>query len=134
MSKVIVLDTHAWVWWVSKPEQLSDKTRNAVRQATEMNTLFISSISVWEVAMLTEKGRLELTLDVGEWVAASEALPFVHFVPVNNHIAIKAVKLPQPLHSDPADRIIIATALSLGATIVTMDRKILDYPHVKTLW
>ena len=134
MPKVIVLDTHAWIWWLSNPEQLSEKARDAIRQAAGRAALYISSISAWEVAMLTGKGRMELTMDAGEWIAASEALTFIHFVPVNNHIAIKAVKLPQPFHSDPADRIIIATALTLGATIVTMDRKIHDYPHVKTLW
>jgi PIN domain nuclease of toxin-antitoxin system len=56
-----------------------------------------------------------------------------HFIPVDNTIARIAVELPEPLHSDPADRIIIATALSLGATLVTRDRKIIEYPHVKTL-
>lgn len=83
--------------------------------------------------MLTEKGRLELNMDVEEWIALSETLPFIHFVPVSNHIALKAVQLPQPLHSDPADRIIIATALSIGATLVTIDKNILEYPHVRCL-
>jgi PIN domain nuclease of toxin-antitoxin system len=73
-------------------------------------------------------------MDVEAWVAKSEALPFLHFVPVDNAIAIKSVKLPDPFHPDPADRIIIATALTLGFPLVTRDEKILDYPHVRTTW
>lgn len=133
MSEVIVLDTHVWVWWAGSPQQLSDQAHDIIRKAIESNTLFISSISVWEVAMLVAKDRLELSMDVKEWVAASEALPYISFVPVSNHIAIKAVRLPIPLHSDPADRIIIATALSLGGALMTADKKILGYPHVKTV-
>ena len=73
-------------------------------------------------------------MSANDWVAASEALPFVEFVPVNNSIALKSVQLPGPLHNDPADRIIIATAVSLGAVLVTKDEKIRSYPHVKTAW
>jgi PIN domain nuclease of toxin-antitoxin system len=55
-------------------------------------------------------------------------------VPVSNSIALKSVQLPGALHNDPADRIIIATAVSLGAVLVTKDEKIRNYPHVKTAW
>jgi len=61
-------------------------------------------------------------------------LPFVKFIPVDNSVAVKSVNLPQPLHSDPADRIIIATAISSGVPLVTRDEKILNYPHVQTIW
>ena len=73
-------------------------------------------------------------MSVGDWVAASEALPSIHFVPVSNSIALKSVQLPGDLHNDPADRIIIATAVSMGAVLVTKDEKIRAYPHVKTAW
>ena len=59
---------------------------------TEMN-VFISSISAWEVAVLVSRGRLKLTMNAGDWVAASEALPFLEFVPVNNSIALKSVRI-----------------------------------------
>jgi len=58
----------------------------------------------------------------------------LNFVPVNNRIALLSVRLPKPLHADPADRIIIATALILGATLVSKDERILAYPHVDSLW
>jgi len=73
-------------------------------------------------------------MDVSDWIAKSENLPFIQFIPVSNSIAVKSVNLPQSLHPDPADRIIIATALSTGAPIVTKDKKISDYSHVKTIW
>ena len=94
----------------------------------------MSAISVWEIAQLVDRRRLHLTIDVADWIAQSEALPFLHFVPVDNHIALKSVQLPGALHNDPADRIIIATAISLGAILITKDKKISSYSHVKTLW
>jgi PIN domain nuclease of toxin-antitoxin system len=131
---MIVLDTHAWIWWVSSPEYLSETAKQIIDEAATGKNIFISSISAWEIAILVSRGRLKLTMNPADWVAASEALPFFDFVPVSNSIALKSVQLPGILHNDPADRIIIATAVSLGATLVTKDEKIRNYPHVKTVW
>ena len=131
---MIVLDTHVWVWFVSNPELLSKRAKKATDTAINAKEIFISSISAWEIALLVEKRRLKLTLDVTDWISKSERLPFFRFIPVDNSIAIKAVNLPQPLHNDPADRIIIATATAIGAPLVTKDEKILKYPHVKSIW
>ncbi len=131
---MILLDTHVWLWFISNPELLSKKANRAVDSALRKEKVFISSISAWEIALLVHNNRLLLTLDAADWVAQSERLPFFEFVSVYNAIAIKSVNLPKPLHSDPADRIIIATAISLGASLVTKDEKILNYPHVKTIW
>jgi PIN domain nuclease of toxin-antitoxin system len=133
-AEMIVLDTHAWIWWVSSPEFLSETAKQAIDEAATGRNIFISSISAWEIAMLVSRGRLKLTMSPEDWVAASEALPFFDFVPVSNSIALKSVQLPGILHNDPADRIIIATAVSLGALLVTKDEKIRSYPHVKTVW
>jgi len=131
---MIVLDTHVWVLFVSNPELLSKRAKRSLDAAMEEKGILISSISAWEVALLVAKKRLRLTLGVIDWIAKSEALPFITFIPVDNSIAIKSVNLPQPLHSDPADRIIIATAISMGAPLLTKDEKILKYPHVQTIW
>ena len=131
---MIVLDTHVWLWWISEPGSLSSRARKVVEKAVSEKRLFISSISTWEVAMLVEKGRLELTMDVHDWIARSEALPFIQFVPVTNSIAVKSVYLRGEFHSDPADRIIIATALQLGSSVVTKDDKMHAYQHIKTIW
>lgn len=131
---MIVLDTHVWVWFVSNPELLSKKAKRTIERAVVDNNVFISSISAWEVALLTSKKRLLLSMEVADWIKKSEMLPFVNFIPVDNSIAVKSVNLPQPFHSDPADRIIIATAISLGASLITKDERILKYSHVKTIW
>ena len=131
---MIVLDTHVWVWWLSGIEPISRRASRLIADAVAQKGIYVSSISVWEVAHLVARGRLKLTVAVADWLAKSEALPFVNFIPVDNAIALKSVQLPEPLHQDPADRIIIATAITLGFPVVTKDRKITDYPHVKTIW
>ncbi len=73
-------------------------------------------------------------MDVGEWIRKTEKLSFIKFIPIDNQIALKSVNLPQPLHNDPADRIIIATAISEGASLITKDDRIINYPHIKTIW
>jgi PIN domain nuclease of toxin-antitoxin system len=131
---MILLDTHAWVWWVNGQPSLSRKADRSIQQAARSAGVYVSSISVWEITQLAARGRLELTMDVESWVAKSEAMPFLHFVPVDNAIALKSVRLPEPLHNDPADRMIIATSTILGFPLVTRDKRILDYPHVNTIW
>jgi PIN domain nuclease of toxin-antitoxin system len=131
---VIVLDTHVWVWWASDPAELSRKARALIDQAVTDRQLFLSSISAWEVALLACRGRLQLTMHVRDWIARSEALPFLSFVPVDNAIALRSVALPPPLHGDPADRVIVATAVSLGALLVTKDKRILKYRHARSAW
>lgn len=131
---MIVLDTHVWIWWVAGQEQISRKAQEEIDRAMEREEVFISSISAWEVALLVRKGRLELTMPVEDWIARTEALPFVRFVPVDNRIALRSNQLPGEIHEDPADRIIIATALTLGISLVSKDTRIRDYPHVETIW
>jgi PIN domain nuclease of toxin-antitoxin system len=131
---MILLDTHAWVWLVNDPQELSKRARDAISEATAKRSIYISSISVWEVALLVATGRLELTLDVQDWIAKSEALPFFTFVPVDNATFVRSVLLPGPLHADPADRIIIATAIMKGMPVVTKDQRIRRYARVKCIW
>ncbi len=131
---MIVLDTHAWVWFVDDPRQLSAPARKAAETALAGGSIVISCISSWEVAMLAASGRLKLTIDVRDWVAKCESLPFFNFVPLDNAILVRSVFLAGPLHADPADRIIIATALIRGIPIVTKDRRIRNYPGVRSIW
>jgi len=131
---MIVLDTHALLWWVSDPALLSRRARAAVDGAAERRAVHVSCISAWEIALLVSRGRLSLSIDPQEWVERCESLPFFNFVPVDNRIAIKSVTLPAALHNDPADRIIIATALSLNAVLITKDTKIRRFRGIKTVW
>ncbi len=131
---MIVLDTHALVWWLDDPTLLSKAAGAAIEQAVQAGKVHVSCFSAWELAILAERGRLQLTLDVSDWLVRCEKLPFVSFVPVNNAIAIESVRLPGFPNADPADRIIVATALFIGAQLVTRDEKIRAYPHVRTIW
>jgi len=131
---MIVLDTHTWVWWISNPASISLPARKIIDSNMENDEILISSISAWEVALLVAKGRLQLTMEIRDWIAKSEGLPFIKFIPVDNVIAVKSVSLPKPFHTDPADRIIVATATTVGAPLVTKDERILKYPHVETIW
>jgi PIN domain nuclease of toxin-antitoxin system len=133
-AEVIVLDTHTLLWWVNDPTTLSEPAKDAIDAAVKSKTVHVSCISSWEIALLVERGRLRLALDVRDWLCRCEALPFLTFVAVGNAIAIESVRLPDFPHADPADRIIAATALSLGAVLVTKDDKLRNYPHLKTIW
>ncbi len=84
--------------------------------------------------MLVKSGRLQLSMKMESWIGGTEALSFVQFVPVDVNISVSSVCLPGKMHKDPADRIIIATALKLDFPLVTRDRKIHQYRHVETIW
>ncbi len=130
---MIVLDTHIWLWWISNPEILSTAAKKAIDQAIVDSSVIISSISTWEIALLVDKGRLKLSVDVRDWVRKTESLPFVRFIPVDNTISLRSVTLPGQFHADPADRIITATAMTMGLPLITKDEKIIKYPHVTTI-
>jgi PIN domain nuclease of toxin-antitoxin system len=132
---VIVLDTHAWVWWVAQPDRLPGPALGAINESLEASVpVHVSSISTWEVALLVARGRLELTMDVSDWLARAEAAPEITFVPVDNRIALRAVQLDGFPHRDPADRMIVATTLDLGARLVTADARLRGYTPVETIW
>jgi len=132
---VILLDTHALVWFVGAPQRIPPRSMRLINTAIrDSDSIAVSSISVWEIAMLVERGRLSLTMDAGVWIARVEALPFLTFIPVDNQIAFRSVRLEEFPNRDPADRIIVATALGHGATLVTADASLRRYRPIKTAW
>ena len=131
---MIVLDTHALVWWVTGDAELSANARAAIKKELNGGAIIVSSISAWEIAMLVAREKLVLTVDVDAWLGAVAEIEVVRFVPVNNEIAVKSVSLPGEFHKDPADRMIVATARVLAVPLVTKDEKMRAYPHVKTIW
>ena len=132
---MILLDTHALVWWVAEPKRIPPKARRAIDAAVKANeAIAVSSISVWEIAMLVARKRLAFTIDADTWIDSVEALPFLTFVPVDNRIATRSVQLADFPHRDPADRLIVATALGNGATVVTADNRLRRYKPITTLW
>ena len=131
---MIVLDTHTLVWWVSGDPLLSERARAAIEHEQPDGDIIVSSISAWEIAMLVERGKLVLSMDVGSWLSTVAQIDAVHFLPVDVEVATKSVDLPGDFHKDPADRIIVATARKLAIPLVTKDDKIRAYAHVKTIW
>lgn len=130
---MILLDTHALVWWVSSPEKLSKRARRTVEEALAQGGLLVSSIAAWEIAVLVKKGRLRLDRPVEAWLGRVEAIPEVEFVPVDNAIALRSVAI-EGLHDDPADRMIVATAMVRGLVLVTKDKRLCEYGLVETVW
>ncbi len=131
---MIVLDTHALVWWVTGDAALSKKAKATIDHEMDAGYIVVSAISAWEIAMLVDRERLVLSMEVQSWLATVAQIETVRFVPVDVEIATKSVQLPGEFHRDPADRIIVATARKLAVPVVTKDDKIRAYAHVKTIW
>jgi PIN domain nuclease of toxin-antitoxin system len=128
---MIVLDTHAWIWWAASSRRLPPVARHTIDGADAVG---VCAISLWEVAMLVAKRRLELDRDPREWVKQALALPRVELVPISPAIAFGAAGLPSAFPGDPADRLIVASALQQRAAIVTRDARIRDFDGVATVW
>lgn len=131
---MIVLDTHTLVWWVTGDATLSKKAGKVIEREQSGGSIIVSAISAWEIAMLVAHGRLVLSMDVSSWLATVAEIEAVRFFPVDVEIAAKSVELPGEFHKDPADRMIVTTARKLAVPLLTKDDKILNYPHVKTIW
>jgi PIN domain nuclease of toxin-antitoxin system len=129
---VIVLDTHAWLWWRSAPERLSDTAREAIDEAPRMG---VSTLSVWEIATLTARGRISLDREMRLWVRQALADARVESLAPSPEVAVAAGSLDaKRFPGDPADRLIYATARSVGGPLVTRDRTIRMFDPEGTLW
>lgn len=127
---MIVLDTHAWLWWTAEDSRLS---RNAARAIEEADFIGISAISCWEVALLVGAKRLELDREPVIWMRRSLARERVILLELTPEVAVESVRLGWD-HRDPGDRLIVATALVHDAPIVTKDRNIRAYRAARTIW
>jgi PIN domain nuclease of toxin-antitoxin system len=130
---LIVRDTHVLFWWLSEAKSELTPAALAAIEAEELGGEIIS-MSAWEMALLVTKRRVALTVPLGEWLSAAASIDSGRFVPVDNTIAVASIDLPGASHRDPADRIIVATARSFGAPLVTKDAKLRTYPHPLTIW
>jgi PIN domain nuclease of toxin-antitoxin system len=117
---------------MSGSKELSVRALGAIEAKRKQAAVIVSAISCWEIGALVAAGRLDLTMPAGDWIARSEAQPFLSIVPIDGRIALRAAELP-PVHTDPADRIIVATALSLGVDLVTKDERLREYA-ITTVW
>lgn len=131
---MIVLDTHVLVWWLSGASLLSPAASQAIAEAVAGDRVAASTISVLEIATAVRRGRLQLSVPVGQWLADAGSLPELRFEPVSAEIAHLAGSLGEEMHGDPADRLIAATARVLGAPLVTADEKLRANGVVQTVW
>ena len=131
---MIVLDTHAFVWWLAGDSALSRKAKSVIERERNGGDIVVSSITAWEIAMLVERERLLLSMDVASWLGTAAQIEAIRFYPIDVEIALKSATLPGAFHKDPADRMIVATARKLAAPLVSKDERIRAYAHVKTIW
>jgi PIN domain nuclease of toxin-antitoxin system len=128
---MVLLDTCALLWLVSDQTKLSETARHAIERNSD--ALFVSAITAFELAVKQKSGKLELPLPPQEWFAEAVSFHGIRELPVNSVVAMQSVQLP-PLHNDPCDRMIIATAQINDIGIITSDRLIWQYPGIKVIW
>ena len=130
---MILLDTHIAVWLLIDPNRLSRAAIHAIRHASESgNSLAISSLTLFEIAQLIARNRIQVDVSLELFIQKVEARFTVK--PVNSHTAVLSAQLSATYPRDPIDRLIGATALAEGMPLVTADQKIRNAPDVQTIW
>lgn len=122
---LLLLDTHVLFWTVWNLPRLGRQTAKTMDVASRENRLAVSAITPWEIGLLESKKRITLHKDALAWVRDLLAQPGLSLIPLEPEIAIASTRLPFDMHPDPADRILVATARHLGATLVTADAGLL---------
>ena len=128
---MIILDTHAFVWWAGESGKLTAVARRAITASKRRG---VPAICLWEIAMLVRRGRLELDRDVEDWLSDALALDGVETLPLTVEIAVRSTRLSQGFQGDPADQLVVATAVVLRAPLVTRDERIQQFSGVRTIW
>lgn len=133
MQVKYLLDTHVWYWLMETPEKIPDAVRKVLGQKTSV-PFGISAISLWEIAKLEEKGKINFNIPLQRWMREALDPGFMKRLDLDEQVAAESTRLPEAFHRDPADQMIVATASVHNLTLITADQKILSYRHVKTLW
>ena len=131
---MILLDTHALVWWFTSVAVLSARAKRTIQSAARQGPLVASAISVFEIATAARRDRLKLSVPLDQWLGDLRMLPELRFEPVTADIAQLAGTLERSLPGDPADRIIVATAMTLQAKLVTADDRLRRLRQLDTVW
>lgn len=125
MPEGVLLDTHVWLW-MAGGERIAPAARRLIEQAAGEDGLMLSPISLWEVGMLSAKGRIAVQPDCTAWVTTALAKTGTRLLPISAQIAVSSSFLPDGFHGDPADRILVASAMASSATLMTRDAQILS--------
>jgi PIN domain nuclease of toxin-antitoxin system len=132
---VLLLDTHVWYWLIDGSPRLPGGTQRTIDRAAARGELLVSVMSTWEIAMLEAKARVTFDIPCLDWIRRALAPP-LRLAPITPEVAVESTRLPEPFHRDPVDRLLTATARVDGLTLMTRDRRILDYAakgHVRAL-
>lgn len=129
---MILLDTHALLWWALDPQRLSERARDTLAEMEERGG-FASSISIWELGVKVNRGKLELGISISELARRLELGSNVDLLAVDTTTWLRSLDLDWD-HRDPADRVIVASALLKGVPILTKDRAIHAFDGVECIW
>ena len=122
-----LLDTHVAIWWLIEDRRLSKEHARVIDRAERSGqAVGLSAISLWEIAKLVERGRLELTQSIDDCLTQLESSAALNIVPLTSSIAIESTRLGARFHSDPTDQLIAATARCHGLALLTADQRIID--------
>jgi PIN domain nuclease of toxin-antitoxin system len=128
---VIVLDTHAWIWWATRDRRLSARARRAIEADPVRG---VSPLSCYEVVRLAERGRIAFDRAVADWIGDALRRPGVIVLDLTPPIAVDAARLADVTSGDPIDRVLAATALAHGAALVTKDVRLSNCPGLRSVW
>ena len=120
----VLLDTHVWVWWLTRSPRLKARERNALNELAARRELSIAAISLWEVQMLHQKGRLELPIAFRDWIEQAADPANVTVLPLDVPTILTLDAMPSTFRGDPADRLLVATARSRQLAVATSDVRI----------
>lgn len=126
-ARKLLLDTHVWLRYLGVSGDVNRSALPTLHRAAADGILYVSIISTWETAMLVKRGRLSLNTSVHRWTEEALSKPGINLLPFSPEIAIESVNLPEPIHKDPADRILIASARVETMTLVTRDVEVLEF-------
>jgi PIN domain nuclease of toxin-antitoxin system len=130
--EMIVLDTHVWFFWIN--DNMDELSEAALKAIHSNETLGVSIISCWEIAMLVAKQRLKLRVDVQQWIDQALKYPGIKLIQIDPQIVVLSTRLPGQFHGDPADRLIAATCMTHNSPLLSRDKKIHNWQYINTIW
>jgi PIN domain nuclease of toxin-antitoxin system len=124
---MVLLDTHIWLWWLLGEGPLTADERMKLDVLAEKSEIAISWVNIWETEMLERKGRIKLLPDLAAWISQASDPSFCTVLPVDIELVLAQRELPEYFHADPADRLIVASAVLAQIPLATYDSRIVNY-------
>ena len=131
---MITIDTHIIIWDALKPEMLSETAKQEISKANNSDGIIICDISLWEIAMLVKKGRIEIGASYLEFINLIKASNNYTILPITPEIAELSTTLPSEINGDPADRLIAATSIITNTYLITADKNLRQSNILNTIW